>query len=208
MIIFIDDSGDPGFKIQKGSTQHFAIAMIIFDDPLEAEKTAVAIKDLRRSLGFPDDVEFKFFNSSSRVKEQFLKTINQFQFRIRVLVVDKNDIKSDELKKNKNSFYAYFIKMALKHNGGSIIDARIKIDGSGDRAFRKNFLAYLRRELNSQGNKVIKNSKLVDSQGNVLIQMADMIAGSIRRSYDLGKKDNAVYKELIKKHIEDEWKFR
>ena len=48
MLVFIDDSGDPGFKIEKGSSTHFVIAMVCFDDTLEAEKTTVAIKELKR----------------------------------------------------------------------------------------------------------------------------------------------------------------
>lgn len=62
MLVFIDDSGDPGFKLEKGSTSHFVIAMVIFDDTLEAEKTALAIKELRRELQFSDNSEFKFFD--------------------------------------------------------------------------------------------------------------------------------------------------
>ena len=63
MLIFIDDSGDPGFKLDRGSTSHFVIAMVIFDDELEAEKTAVAIKELKRELGFGERVEFRFFKT-------------------------------------------------------------------------------------------------------------------------------------------------
>ena len=33
-------------------------------------------------------------------------------------------------------------------------------------------------------------------------------AGSIYRSYQTKKIDHLIYKEIIKKHIEDEWKFR
>ncbi|MBI2315295.1 DUF3800 domain-containing protein [Candidatus Daviesbacteria bacterium] len=36
MLVFIDDSGDPGFKLDKGSTSHFIIACVIFEDDLEA----------------------------------------------------------------------------------------------------------------------------------------------------------------------------
>ena len=53
----------------------------------------------------------------------------------------------------------------------------------------------------------MKDCKLVDSKENVLIQMSDMIAGSIRRTFDEGKTDKAEYKKIFKKHIEDEWKF-
>ncbi|PIP29596.1 hypothetical protein COX27_00570 [Candidatus Kuenenbacteria bacterium CG23_combo_of_CG06-09_8_20_14_all_36_9] len=54
MLVFLDDSGDPGFKLDQGSTSHFVIAMVCFDDELEAEKTAIAIKELKRELKFSE----------------------------------------------------------------------------------------------------------------------------------------------------------
>ena len=208
MLVFIDDSGDAGFKFDGGSTKFFVITLVIFEDNLEAEKTAVAIKELRRKLGFPDDMEFKFSKSRPEIREQFLQAVVPFGFRIRALVVDKSLIKSDELKNNKNSFYSYIIKLALKHSGGTVINASVKIDGSGDRTFRTNFLSYLRRELNSKDCKIIENCRLVDSKSNVLIQMADMVAGTIRRSYGKDKTDGKQLKKIIGKHIDDEWPFK
>jgi len=208
MQVFIDDSGDPGFKIEKGSTEYFSISMVIFNDNLEAEKAAVAIKELRRELKFSDNTEFKFCKTQRSVRIKFLQTIAPFQFKIRSLVVKKSEIRSPELRGSKESFYGYFIKMALKYSGGSIIDASIKIDGSGDRTFRKRFLGYLHRELNSGDKKIIKKCRLVDSKSNVLIQMADMIAGGINRSYNRSKSDADDYLMIIKKHIENIWDFR
>ena len=98
--------------------------------------------------------------------------------------------------------------MALRHSGGSILNAKVKIDGSGDRTFRRSFLAYLRRELNESERKIINQCKLVDSKSNVLIQMADMIAGTMRRSYDTDKKDGIQLKNIVKRHLEDEWQFK
>ena len=208
MLVFIDDSGDPGFKFEKGSSRYFIVLILIFDDELEAEKTAVAIKELRRDLGFPDNVEFKFHKSSKDVRTKFLQAVNPFKFRVRTLVVDKTLIRSQELQTNKNSFYGYAIKTGLKYTGGSVLNAKIRIDGSGDRIFRKSFLSYLRRQLNSREQRIMKNCRLVDSKGNVLVQMADMIAGSVRRFYDEDKPDHKMYKAIIKKHIEDEWQFK
>jgi hypothetical protein len=208
MLVFIDDSGDPGFKLDKGSTRFFVISLVIFDDELEAEKTAVAIKELKRTLCFPDTVEFKFFKSRPEVRVAFLKKVARYDFRVRSLVIDKTLVRSIELKSNKNSFYAYAIKMVLAYNGGKIECAKIKIDGSGDRVFRKSFLSYLRKNLNTQEKTVMSSCTLVDSRANVLIQLADMVAGSVRRSYDVGKRDAEVYKKIISKQIEDEWQFK
>ncbi len=208
MLVFIDDSGDPGFKFDKGSTSHFIISMVIFDDELEAEKTAVAIKELKRKIGFSDQTEFRFFKTNNRYKIEFLNTIAKFDFRIRCLVVDKTKIYSPELKGNKNSFYAYFIKEVLKNNNDTIINAKIRLDGGGSREFRKTFLTYLRRELNSKDKKVIQNFKMVDSKRDVLIQMADMIAGSMNRAQNREKKDCDDYRNIIKNKINDEWFFK
>jgi len=208
MLIFIDDSGDPGFKLDKGSTSHFIIAMVIFNDELEAEKTAISIKELKRKLGFSEQIEFRFFKNSQKIRIKFLEAIKKSKFRIRCLVVDKSIIYSDELKSNKNSFYAYFIKEALKHSSASILNAKVRMDGSGDRIFRRNFFTYLRRELNSDERKIMRNCKMVNSKGNVLVQMADMIAGSINRAENKDKKDCQIYKSIIKNHIEDEWHFQ
>ena len=207
-IVFIDDSGDPGFKFDKGSSSHFVIAMVIFDDFLEVEKTALAIKTLKRELGFSDFSEFKFFKSQRRVRINFLETIIQFKFIIRLMVVNKGEIYSHQLKNSKNSFYSFFIKEVLKHNDGDIVNGRIRIDGSGDKIFKKNFVTYLRKELNLGNVKVFKNFKMVDSQSDVMIQMADMIAGSILRSYNKEKEDASEYKKIFQKHIKDEWLFK
>jgi hypothetical protein len=208
MLVFIDDSGDPGFKLSKGSTSHFVIAMVIFDDELEAEKTAVAIKELKRKLNFRERTEFRFFKTCKDYRIEFLKTVSMFDFRIRCLVVDKTVVRSTELRNNKDSFYAYFIKEVLKHSNDTILDAKIRMDGSGDRIFRRNFFTYLRRELNSSQKKIMRNCKMVDSKGNVLVQMADMVAGSINRAQNKEKPESRIYKNIILRHLEDEWTFQ
>ncbi len=208
MLIFIDDSGDPGFKLDKGSTSHFVIAMVIFDDELEAEKTAVAIKELKRQLRLSEQSEFRFFKTSNSYRIAFLTKVIKFNFRVRCLVVNKSLIYSRELQCNKNSFYAYFIKEVLKNNDDTIIDAKIRLDGGGSRDFRNTFVSYLRRELNSHQKRIMKNFKMVDSKRDVLIQMADMIAGSINRAQNTDKKDCCVYRNIISSKIDDEWFFK
>lgn len=210
-LVFIDESGDAGFKFEKGSSVYFIISAVIFSDFLEAEKTAVAIKELRRKEGFSDNFEFKFNNSSKKTRENFFEAVKTFDFKIRYLIVDKRKIKSDELKNNKDSFYSYAIKMLLKYSNDTILDASIKIDGSGDRVFKRNFSSYLRKNLNFSDKKIIKNFKFIDSKENVLIQLADMVAGSERRYFEYRnglKTDAEIYRNIIKRKIDDEWEFK
>lgn len=208
VLVFLDDSGDPGFKVAKGSTPCFVIALVIFDDELEAEKCAVALKESRRSLGLSDNFELRF-NGTKRVHRLVLVArAAQFKFRVRAIVMDKARIYGVELRRSKESFYRYAIKMVLKHNQGQIRDARLKIDGHGDREFRRELRAYLSREVQVKtGPPVIRDLKIVDSNRNILIQLADLVAGSLRRHAEGIKTDHAVYRAEIESRLEDVWAF-
>lgn len=209
MLVFIDDSGDPGFKLNKGSSRVFVIACVIFDDELEAEKTAVAIKEFRRKIKFPDTMEFKFNKSKKRIREEFLREVCRYNFRVRAIVMQKEKIYSQELKSSKESFYSYAIKMVLKYDNQTLKNAKIKLDGHGERVFRYRLTSYLRQELNVKQRKIISQLRFVNSKTNVLIQLADMVSGAIHRRYASGKRDSEVYYDILKMHkrIEDCWVF-
>jgi hypothetical protein len=201
MLVFIDDSGDPGLKLDKGSSKHFVIACVIFDDNLDAEEAALKIKRLRRSLNWRDDHEFKFNKASKIIRLAFLNEAKGCKFRIRAIVADKSAIRSPELRKSKNKFYNYMIKEVLSKSDGFIRDGRIRLDGHEDRAYKKAATAYFRQQANPKG-AVIKDMKFVNSKNDNLVQLADMVAGSILRTQS-DKSDSKDYLDVIQKHIED-----
>lgn len=81
MLVFIDDSGDAGFKLDRDSSKHFVIACVIFDDNLDAEEAALKIKWLRRSLKWRNDHEFKFNKTNKQIRLAFLDEIKGCNFR-------------------------------------------------------------------------------------------------------------------------------
>lgn len=97
MLVFIDESGDPGFALTRGSSRYFVIVCVIFHDELEAEKMAVTLKELRRNLGLSHESEFKFNKSRKKVRVAFLRTLQHFNFSVRALVIDKTLIRSTRL---------------------------------------------------------------------------------------------------------------
>jgi hypothetical protein len=205
MLVFVDDSGDPGFRFDKGSSTHFVIACVIFDDCLDAEETALKIKRLRQSYGWHKNKEFKFNKSNRSVRLDFLRAVNGCQFRVRAVVVDKRKIYSAELKGSKEKFYNYMIKEVLTHSKGRIQNASIRLDGHEDKAYKRAATTYFRRQLN-QNSQIMEKLKFVDSKTDNLIQLADMIAGSLYRSTQ-SKVDSQDYKQAISKHFEDIWYF-
>jgi len=208
MLIFIDESGDAGFKTSRGSSPYFVIVLVIFDDELVAEEVALEIKKLKRKLKLHDDYEFKFNKSNKKFKIAFLNIIKPFDFRIRAIVVNKEKVYSQKLRKETKSFYNYFLKCVLEQSNDTILDAKLRLDAIGEKKFKQALQTYLRLELNSQTKKVMNNLKFGNSKNNVLIQLADMIAGALRRYYENSKSDSKNYWNIIKTKKEDIWKFK
>ncbi|MBS0567106.1 MAG: DUF3800 domain-containing protein [Proteobacteria bacterium] len=186
MLVLIDESGDPAFKIAKGSTSHFVIALVAFDDFKEAERAAAAIADLRTRLHVKP--EFKFAKSADPVRDAFFDEVCSFHFTARALVVDKAKVYSEHLRADADQFYNYFLQLLLKHDGGLLRGANVKLDGSGSKEFRQALNTYLRAQLR-EGQ--IGKFKFADSAGDDLIQLADMVAGAILRSYRGDDRKNA-----------------
>ncbi|MCW1888213.1 MAG: DUF3800 domain-containing protein [Candidatus Moranbacteria bacterium] len=204
-LVFIDDSGDPGFKIEQGSSSHFVIACIIFDDSLDAEEAALIIKKYRRELSWPDQREFKFNKTNKKLIKELLERVKSATFRVRAICIDKRKIYSHELKNKQDSFYNYAIKEVLEKTT-TLNHASIKLDGHSGRAYKKSATMYFKREVNKKSSKIAK-VRFVHSHSDVLIQLADLVAGAILRSTQDAKTDHKEYLEIIQPKIEDIWYF-
>lgn len=204
MLVLIDESGDAGFKLARGSTPHFVVAMVIFDDFKEAERTSRLIEEARISLRIKP--EFKFNKCASQVKDGFFEAVASCKFSVRAIAVDKSRIYSDNLRENKELFYNFFVKSLLQHDNNALAGARVKIDGSGDREFKRELVAYLKRE--SAAGKIV-DVKFAESHRNNLIQLADMVAGAIARSYREGdRNEHDRWRKMLGSKIQNVWDFR
>ncbi|MBU7590348.1 MAG: DUF3800 domain-containing protein, partial [Sphingopyxis terrae] len=141
MLVFIDESGDPGFKVDRGSTPIFAAAMVVFDtrdDAIAADAIIAAALDELRA-----HPEFKFNKSSHDKRDRFFQLLGGCNFCVRAIVVKKNIIYSDRLRAEKDEFYRFFVKNMVKHDGGMLDNAKVIIDGSGERVFRQDLQRHL-----------------------------------------------------------------
>jgi hypothetical protein len=204
LLVLIDESGDAGFKLARGSTPHFVVAMVVFDDFKEAERTSAIIEAARISLRIKP--EFKFNKCSAQVKDGFFTAVAGCKFAVHALVVDKSMIYRDYLRENKGQFYNFFVKSLLKHDSGALTGARVKIDGSGDREFKRELGAYLKREA---GEGKIASVKFSESHRDNLIQLADMVAGAIARSYREGdRNEHNRWRKMLNSKVRNIWDFR
>ena len=131
MLVYIDESGDAGFKVERGSSPVFVAAMVLFADADDAALTRRLIAgSAARHL---HTGEFKFSKSRDEVRDRFFRAVAAAPFRVRAIVVRKEVINSVHLRSDKESFYEFFVKQMLRHDNGRLANAKVIIDGSGDR---------------------------------------------------------------------------
>jgi len=201
MLVFIDESGCPGFKFTRGSDPVFGIGMVIFADGAAATRTEQAIAAVRQRTGHKP--EFKFSKSSDRLRDEFIRAVAGCPFVVRALIVRKDVLYSPRLRADVDSFYNYFVKMLMAQDGRTLNAARVRIDGSGSQQFQRSLNAYLRRELGER----IREVKLSDSTRDPLMQLADMCIGAITRA-ERDREDAARWKRMLAPRIADIWSFR
>jgi hypothetical protein len=81
-----------------------------------------------------------------------------------------------------------------------VSNAIVILDGRGPEHFRRELKKYLRQRLNDDSNKrLIRKVKTEDSSRNDLLQLADMVVGSLARCYS-NKKDAREFRRLIAHH--------
>ena len=204
-IVYVDDSGDAGFDFVRGSSRYLVIALVVFNDEIDAEETDVIIKKYRRSLGWPVDVEFKFHKTRAAIRSGFLREVRKGTYTIRAVLVDKTLLKDSLPRQGKASFYNFIIKEVLSRNE-DLGNAQVFIDGKAENEYRKSLKAYLRKNLSTK-NRAMADIRFVNSKNNSLIQLADMVAGAIRRTAETDKTDYHMYYDIIKKKISDLWRY-
>lgn len=207
MLVLIDESGDTGFK--EGSSRFFVMTMIVFDDNdgdgryPSAEETSSTIKNILESTGHKP--EFHFSQCSHKIRHSFFNAINKnsCEFKVYALIIDKKKIYSPQLRSNTKNFYNFFLKQLLAKS--PIENAKIKIDGSKSKVFKKELKAYLRRDQEGMVNKL----KFADSKNDYLIQLADMCCSAIAYSYNRSDRlESDTYVKILGKRIENIWEFK
>ncbi len=201
--VFMDESGDAGFKVSSGSSPLFCIAAVIFRSYAAMDAVEAIMNGLRAEMHLHPLHEFHYNRESCEKRVAFCQAVAGSDFTIRAIVVDKSRVYEDTiLRKSPSYFYNYIAGQLLKHNFGSIFDAKVRIDGGMNRDLR----TYLRKNLNMQ-ERVISSVEFADSANTPLIQLADMIAGSIARSYHPTRKEHDLCRRILRPRIETVWDF-
>ena len=197
MLVFIDESGDPGMKLGEGSSGFFTVVLVAFEENDEALAADQRIQLLKREMGFPPNFEFHFNKLRPDYRKQFLSAVASYSFFYFGIVINKQKLTGPGFK-YRDSFYKYACGLVFENAKPYLANATVVVDGSGTKVFRRQMATYLRRRVNDPNSegRFIGKVKIQDSQSNNLLQLTDMVCGAVARSYG-GKEDAKEYRALV-----------
>lgn len=194
MLVFVDESGDTGLDIENGASEYFHIVAVVFRKTADADLCDIAIDELRKKLKLRK--EFKFNKLKKDYRVAFLSCVSRFNWQYFVITINKQALYGKGFS-HKQSFYKYTLKLVLSNAAGILSNATVIIDSSDTRKFRHQLAAYLRDKVNTDDKALIKKVKSQESHRNNLLQLADMVAGAVARSFRSDKTDKETYRNLI-----------
>lgn len=186
-----DESGDVSFNFKKGASRYFVATLISTQNPDDLRQL---LAELRKDAGLPAKHEFKFHKmTSASLREKVFSNLANADFEAWSLIVDKPSLPMVFKAMNGLAFYLYFFTELIdsipekeRNNATLILD-----EFGSTSVLRKE----LRRIMDARG--IPRNFKRVvvrKSDREPLIQVADLIAGSILRRDT--KNDTGAY-EMI-----------
>ncbi len=193
---FIDESGDAGLTGSKSS--RLIIASVIIANSSEDALIRAKIIEHKRSLGWKDRDEFKFSRTRKEVIKELLRTLAPYNYKIYCVVQNKNKLRKDQPSETRYTLYNYVLAELLKLLPSG--DIRICIDGDAGKKYRKSTITFLRKQLGRALR--ITNLKFADSRSVEGLQLADIVAGSINRSYSNHIDKNAYIGLISDKIVE------
>lgn len=195
MLVFIDESGDPGFKFDQGSSRFFTIALVIFEDRDDAIACDQRIELLHKEIDWHS--EFHFKRNPDHVREAFIRAVAPYNFFYYGVVIDKE--RQQHLAQQfptRDAFYQYVCGLVFENAKEKLQQATVILDTSGNQEFGRALAQYLRGKMNTGTMKRLAKLKMQRSHTNNLIQLADYVAGILNRSMQK-KKHGRNYRQLI-----------
>ena len=209
-LVYIDESGDAGLKVGRGSTPTLVVAAVVFECTADAEETASRIRQHREeALAKGPSFQFHFTDLRRDWRVGFLEAVSGCPFAVWAIVVQKDRIwQGTQLRRSPEYLYNFTVKQLLTYTFGKIGDAKLFVDGEAGRESLRRMVTYLRRECRKAGVTVFRDVRFVPKREcNVLVQLADMVTGGIARSYRDDKKDRHLYRRAIGPRLRNVWEF-
>jgi len=202
--IFIDESGDPSLAVEKEGVSNLYILSAIIVDPVDLSSVTTQVHNVIKKFFQTGEMKSSSVGKNIGRRKKILESLGEIEFKYFCQVIDKTEIFTDSGLYFKRSFVKYIHRTLYQRLFKSFTALDIIADEHGTSKFMKEFQVYLEKHL--PFNLFERSTfRFGDSKSYPLLQLSDMIAGTIGHIYD-GKAPvdllNPIRENTI---IIDEW---
>lgn len=203
--IFIDEFGNTHLDLSKqGTFSHFVYASVIIRES-ELENARKIRDEICKKFKLGKDIKSsnigdkKYFQKRLNILKYLVKNLD---FTIDILVIDKDKIEKDSGGlRFKKTFYKYFQKVLIKKYNEIYSSYNIYLDKLGSDSFKNELTKFI--EENATQRDLFNPDRTFelsdDKSGEKLVQLADIIAGSLGRLFCIShynEKSSEIYEIL------------
>ncbi|MBN2881790.1 DUF3800 domain-containing protein [Candidatus Woesearchaeota archaeon] len=194
ILAYIDESGDPRFN--EGASSHLEFSAILIESESE-EKTIAQLLEIQNKLRIPEFKSQKIKSETHRIR--ILKEVKNIDFKFINLSIRKSEV-FGEWKDFPGVFYKYTQKILHSELHRLYPDRTVTIDKFGNDQYQQSLKEYLEKETQLKMFDSVVN--IGSAKNNILIQLADLIAGTNRKLTrgDFSRKEE-IYKLLQEKEL-------
>ena len=195
MRLFMDESGDRGLNVGKGSSKLLIVTAVLFATPESAQNCNESIASLREEIGVD---EFHFRKNDNDRRIAFFEAVAVHEFNYFAIVCDKELLDSRRWR-NPTELFHEIAGRVIDSAKDSLRQAKLYFDTQGSKPENNAFASYLKKQAGMvDGVSRISDAKPVrNSAGNNLIQLADMVCGAIAYSFR-EKPDSGCFRRTIR----------
>ncbi|MBP7460776.1 MAG: DUF3800 domain-containing protein [Candidatus Delongbacteria bacterium] len=174
ILAYIDESGDPHFNEGASSRLEFSAILI---ESSEENNIIEQLSQIQKKLKIPEFKSRNIKNEERRI--ELLESIQEIDFKFINLSIDKSKVYGD-WKNFPKVFYKYTQKILHSELHRLYPDRTVTIDKFGDEQYQNSLRQYLEKNIQLELFDNVVNTG--SAKNNLLIQLADLIAGTYRKS--------------------------
>lgn len=179
--IYVDWSGDPGFRFRRGSSDLLLVAAV------SARDHEIDVSPLREKLHLSDSFEFHFAKTTDDVRKRFHRyVLSELDFPLAIVLrINKQLVPQEFRQMSGEQILAEFIARTIKLFPVRLLENSILLyDGKKE---QRSFRNVLRRTLSAslKSTTYLREVKAIPASKSDGLQTADMLAGLIRTGANL-----------------------
>lgn len=200
---FTDESGSFGWELDNENTStHFIItAIIVKESDVDTVRTAVAgIRDRYFPKG---EIKSSKIGKKHNRRKKILEETLEIPYQIFAIVVNKESLKDWNGLRFKKSFYKFMNNIVHKELRAAFKNLVVVADEIGGSDYMQSFCRYVEDHAEIPNLYGDSEFSFENSKSEVIVQLADLISGTLSFLYDEHKKDANVpdYQGILKNKI-------